>query len=44
MVDEFWGEEEWYNFYTEIRRVSRFSRQSCLSWWFRSRTVYDAQR
>ncbi|MFH1918988.1 MAG: DUF4159 domain-containing protein [Planctomycetota bacterium] len=21
MVDDFWGEEEWYNFYTEIRRV-----------------------
>ena len=21
MVDDFWGEDEWYNFYTEIRRV-----------------------
>lgn len=21
MVDDFWGEEEWYNFYVEIRRV-----------------------
>ncbi len=21
MVDDFWGEEEWYNFHTEIRRV-----------------------
>ena len=21
MVDDFWGEDEWYNFYSEIRRV-----------------------
>ena len=21
MVDDFWGEEEWYNFYSQIRRV-----------------------
>ena len=33
MVDDFWGEDEWHNFYTQIKRVfpDREPLRSCRS-------------